>query len=65
MDEHTNKCDTETGRNREQVKHIVPPNPKEKQGASLVESSILLQRETSYGLGVPQQTVLTPEINLS
>ena len=51
MDEHTTKCDTETGRNKEQVKHIVPPNPKEKQRASPAESQILLQRETSYGLG--------------
>ena len=30
MDEHTTKCDTETGQNREQVKHIVHPIPKEK-----------------------------------
>ena len=30
MDEHTTKCDTETGRNREKFKHIVYPIPKEK-----------------------------------
>ena len=57
MDEHTTKCDTETRRNKDQVKQIVSPNPKEKQGTSLVESPILLRRETSYGLGVPQQIV--------
>ena len=57
MDEHSTKCETEIGRSREQVKHIVPPNPKEKQGTSPTESSILLRRETSYGLRVPQQTV--------
>ena len=51
MDGHTTKCDTETGRKIEQVKNIVHPNPKEKQGTSLVDSPILLQRETSYGLG--------------
>ena len=51
MDEHANKCDIEMGRNREQVKHIVPPNPKEKQRTSPAKSQILLRRETSYGLG--------------
>ena len=30
MDEHTTKCDIEMGKNREKVKHIVHPNPKEK-----------------------------------
>ena len=65
MDEHNTKCDIEMGRNREKVKHISPPTPKEKQGASPMESPILLRRETSYGLGVPQQIVLTREINIS
>ena len=54
MDEHIIKCNTETRRNKEQVKnikHIVLPNPKEKQGISPVWLPILLQRETSYGLG--------------
>ena len=54
MDEQTIKCDTEMGRKKEQVnniKNIVPPNPKEKQGMSPVWSPILLRRETSYGLG--------------
>ena len=51
MDEHTTKRDTEMGINREQVKHIVPPIPKEKQGTSPAKSPILLRRETSYGLG--------------
>ena len=37
MEKHTIKCNTETSRNKEQfknIKHIVPPNPKEKQGTS-------------------------------
>ena len=51
MDERTTKCDTETGRNSEQFKHTMPPIPKEKQGTSPAESPILVQRETSYGLG--------------
>ena len=46
---------TQKQRNKEKFKHIVYPIPKEKQlGTSLVESLILLRRETSYGLGVPQ-----------
>ena len=63
MDEHTIKCDTEIGRNREQVnniKHNVPPNPKEKQGTSPADSPILLWRKLPMAWGVPQQTV---EIN--
>ena len=51
MDEHTIKCDTKMRRNKEKVKHIVPLHAKEKQGTSPEESPILLQRETSYGLG--------------
>ena len=51
MGQHTSGPNTETQRNREQFKHIVHPIPKEKQGTSLVESPILLRRETSYGLG--------------
>ena len=54
MDEHTIKCNTETRRNKQQIKNIkpiVPQNPKEKQGTSQVWSPILLRRETSYGLG--------------
>ena len=54
MDGHNTKCNPETGRNKEQVKkikHIMPLDPKEKQGTSPAESPILLQRETSYGLG--------------
>ena len=49
---------TQKQRNKEKFKHIVYQNPKEKQlGTSLVESPILLRRENSYGLGVPQQIV--------
>ena len=58
MDERTIKCDTETRRNKEQVnkiKHNVPPNPKSKQGTSLVWSPILLQRKLPMAWGVPQQ----------
>ena len=54
MDEHNIKCDMETGKNREQVnniKYIVPPNPKEKQGTSPAESPILLQREIPMAWG--------------
>ena len=51
MGKHTFGHDTETQRNKEQFKHIVHPIPKEKQGTSLVELPILLQREISYGLG--------------
>ena len=62
MEEHTTKFDTEMGRNREQVKHIVPPNPKEKQGMSLAESPILLRREIPMAWGTTIDN-LTPEIN--
>ena len=65
MDEHTIKCNIETRRNKEQVKnikHIVLPNPKEKQGTSLVESSILLQREMPMAWGTTTDS-LTPKIN--
>ena len=55
MDEHTTKCDIETGRNKEQVKHIVHPNPKEKQGTSPAESTILLRRKLPMAWGVPKQ----------
>ena len=54
MDEHTIKCNTETRRNREQVnniKHIMPPNPKHKQGTSPAELPILLQREIPMAWG--------------
>ena len=65
MDEHTIKYNTETRRNKEQVnniKHIVPPNPKYKQGTSPAESPILLQREIPMALGTTTNN-LTPEIN--
>ena len=65
MDEHTIKCNTETRRNKEQVKnikHIVPPNPKEKQGTSLAELPILLRREIPMAWGTTTDT-LTPKIN--
>ena len=59
MDEHTIKGDTEMWRNKKKVnniKHIVPPNPKEKQGTSPVWSPILLQRKLPMAWGVTQQT---------
>ena len=65
MDEHTIKCDTETRRNKEQVKnikHIVPPNPKEKQGMFLVWSPILLRRKLPMAWGTTTNRV-TVEIN--
>ena len=67
MDEHTIKCNTETRRNKEQVKnikHIVPPNPKEKQGTSPTESPILLRREIPMAWGTTTDR-LPPEINPS
>ena len=65
MDEHTIKCNTKTRRNKEQVnniKHIVPPNPKDKQGMPPAESLILLQREIPMAWGTTTYS-LTPEIN--
>ena len=65
MDKHTIKCDRETGRNKEQVnniKHIVPLNPKEKQGTSLAESPILLRREIPMAWGTTTDS-LNPKIN--
>ena len=66
MDEYTIKCNTETRRNKEKVKnikHIVPPNPKEKQGTSPVWSPILLRRKFPMAWGTTTDR-LTPEINL-
>ena len=65
MDEHTIRCNIETRRNKEQVKnikHIVPPNPKEKQGTSPVESLVLLRREIPMAWGTTIDN-LTPKIN--
>ena len=65
MDEHTIKCNTETRRNKEQVnniKHIVPPNPKHKQGTSPVELPILLRREIPMALDTTTDS-LTLETN--
>ena len=67
MDKHTIKCDIETGRNKEQVNninHIVPSNPKDKQGKSPTESPILLRREIPMAWGTTTD-ILTLEINLS
>ena len=62
MDEHNTKCYTEIGRNKEQVKHIVPPKPKEKQGTSPTELPILLRREIPMAWCTTIDN-LTPEIN--
>ena len=62
MDEHIIKCNTETRRKKEKVnniKHIVPPNPKEKQGTSPAESPILLRREIPMAWGTTTDS-LTP-----
>ena len=67
MDKHTIKCDTETGRNQEQVnniKPIVPPTPK-KNKEHPQRSRQFYYGEKFLWLGVPQQTALTLEINLS
>ena len=63
MDEHTIKCNTETRRNKEQVKnikHIVPP--KEITRNSAVESPILLQRKLPMAWGTTTDRV-TAKIN--
>ena len=65
MDDHTIKCNAETRINKEQVKNIkctVPPNPKEKQGMSPVESPILLQRKIPMAWGTTTDRVIA-EIN--
>ena len=65
MYEHTMEYDTKTRGNKEQVnniKHIVPLNPKEKQGTFPAESSILLRREIPMAWGTSTDS-LTPEIN--
>ena len=55
MDEHTTKCDTEMGRNREQIKKIMHPNPTERK--SLAESPILSRRKLPMAWGGPPQKV--------
>ena len=65
MDEHTIKFNTETRRNKEQVKnikHIVPPHPKEKQRTSLAWSPILLRRKLPMAWGTTTDRV-TAKIN--
>ena len=65
MDEHTIKCNIGTRRNKEKVKNIkpiVPPNPKDRQGTSPAKFSILLRREISMAWGTTIDN-LTPEIN--
>ena len=57
MDENTTKCGIETGRNREQVKHIVPPIPKEK--ASNLPGGVAnsVMNRNFLWLGVDQNTL--------
>ena len=65
MDKHTIKCNIEIRRNKnevENIKHIVPPNPNEKQGTSPAESPILLWIEIPMAWGTTTDC-LTPEIN--
>ena len=67
MDRHTIKCDIEIGRNQEQfnnIKPIVPPTPNKNKGHPQ-RSRQFCYGEKFLWLGVPQQTALTPEINLS
>ena len=66
MDEHTIKCDTETGRNREQVnniKHIVPPKPQRKTRNVPNMVANFVTEKTSYGLGCTTTDRETVEIN--
>ena len=65
MDEHTIKCNRETKRNKEQVKnikHIVPPNPKEKQRTCPLWLPILLRRKIPMAWGTTIDRVIA-EIN--
>ena len=65
MDEHTIKCNPKTRRDKEQVKnikHIMPPIPKEKQGTSPVWSPILLRRKIPMDWGTTTDKVAI-EIN--
>ena len=69
MDEHTIKCNPETRRNKEQVNNIKPIVPIETPKGQLLGTP-QWSRQFCYGekflwLGVPQQTALTLEINLS
>ena len=65
MDEHTTKCDIEMGRNREQVKHIMPPIPKEKTRNFLSGVMNSITERKFLWLGVTTTDSMTPEINLS
>ena len=68
MDEHTITCNTETERNQEQVnniKPIVPIKTPNKNKEHPQQSHQYCYGEKFLWLGVPQQTDLTPEINLS
>ena len=65
MDEHTIKCNSETRINKEKfnnIKPIVPPKPKEKQGTSPVESTIMSRRKIPMAWGTTTDS-LNPEIN--
>ena len=67
MEKHTIKCDTETRRNKEQVKNIKPIVPiKTPKGKitrnSLAESPILLRREIHMAWGTTTDS-LNPKIN--
>ena len=67
MEKHTIKFDIETWRNQEQVNNInpiVPPTPKKNKDHPQW-SRHFCYRDKFLWLGVPQQTALTPEINLS
>ena len=58
MDEHTIKCDTEIGRNKEQVlkiKHIVPPTPNKNKEPSHYHRQLCYKEKFPMAWGVPQQ----------
>ena len=68
MDEHNIKCNPETRRNKEQVnniKPIVPIKTPNKNKEHPKQSRQFCYGEKFLWLRVPQQTALTPEINLS
>ena len=59
MYEHTNKCNTKTRRNREQVnkiKHIVPPTPNKNKELPQWSHQFCYGEKLPMAWGVPQQT---------
>ena len=57
------RIDTKTQRTESNSSTLCTQSPNNKQGTSLVESQILLRRETLYVLGCTTTDWMTPEIN--